>query len=194
MGVPLYTGLYGWMSLGEPREWGANEGAPLGYPMGWGASACWGPRQGVTLWVGVPRVVEVPPWDVPMGQSAPSTHLLQRGVLDSVGIVVVVDDLEVGDRWAGPRPHEPDVQGGLPCPPRLHTEMGGGPHLHPCNTSSSHCRAHSIQKWVGVPTSTPAPQCQSLQHPQHPQYLPHSTHHPHPMPPTPTPPAPHPSG
>lgn len=136
---------------------GSMRGSLLGYPMGWRAPICWGPPHRVTPphrgpphrvtpGVGVPRLVEVPPWDVPTGQGAPSTHLLQRGVLDSVGIVVIVDDLKVGDCWARPRPHKPHIQGGLPCPPCLHTEMGGGPHLHPCNTSSSHCRAHSTQK------------------------------------------------
>lgn len=125
--VPLYTGLMGGCPWGSPGT-GESEGAPLGL--------------GNPYMLGISPWVWVPPWDVPRGQGVPSTHLLQRGVLDSVGIVVVVDDLEVGDRWAGPRSHKPHVQGGLPCPPCLHTEVGGGPHLHPCNTLSSHCRAH----------------------------------------------------
>lgn len=87
-----------------------------------------------------------------MGQGATRTHLLQRGVLDSVGIVVIVDDLEVSNSRARPRPHEPHVQGGLPCPPCLHAEVGGGPHLHPCTTSSSHCRTHGTHR-----THSPCP-------------------------------------
>lgn len=151
---------------------------------------------GVCLMVGAHRGwgsprVGVPPFP---GQGAPSTHLLQRGVLDSVGIVMIVDDLEVGDSWARPRPHELHIQGGLPCPPRLHAEVGGGPHLHPCDIMKSlqdpqhpqHPQSlpHSTQRWVEVPTSTSAPHGQPLRDPW--PYLHPRTHHPHPVSPTPT--------
>lgn len=132
----------------------------------------------------------------PHGSRCPSTHLLQRGVLDSVGVVVVVDDLEVGNGWAGPRPHEAHVQGGLPRPPRLHAEVGGGPHLHPCTTSSSHCGTHGTHSpcpiaprcgW-GSLTATPAPRVShvgpapltvpSSQHPSPPPHVPTPPHWP----------------
>lgn len=90
MEVPLYTGLYGGMSLGEPRERGVNEGTPLGYPMGWGVPICGGSPHGVTPWAGVPRQVEAPPWGVPMGHGAPPMSGCPLAATCCSGVCLVV--------------------------------------------------------------------------------------------------------
>lgn len=80
------------------------------------------------------------PWDGPHGMAAmgwlprvpPPAHLLQGRVLDGVGVVVVVDDLEVAHGRALPRPRKLHVQLGLARALRVHREVGRLAHLHTC--------------------------------------------------------------
>ena len=57
-------------------------------------------------------------------------YLLNGGVADGVGVVVVVDDLEIPDGFAFQGPHEADLRGGLACPLGVNGEVGRLTHLH----------------------------------------------------------------
>lgn len=75
MGLPLYPGLYGGMSLGEPREWDVNEEGPSWVPHGlgspsmlgippWADPVCWGAQTGGAS-MGCPQGSGCVPWHPP---------------------------------------------------------------------------------------------------------------------------------
>lgn len=104
----------------------------------------------------------VPVWD---GVS----HLLQGGVLDGVGVVVVVDDLEVAHGRALPRPPKLHVQLSLAGPLRLHREVGGLPHLHACAAPSAPGPVAPTAPGVhATPPPAPIPTAPTAPAPQYP--------------------------